>query len=79
MPKFPYDAMVAMLTQSAAAFDDHYAFRQDSCSTSQKDYDWQIRFETARLHCPAVEYLQAARARRMGDERVAKSIRTIRR
>src|SRR5467141_4329600 len=41
MPKFPYDAMVAMLTaESAAAFDELTRTGKDKLLTSQKDYDW---------------------------------------
>jgi Asp-tRNA(Asn)/Glu-tRNA(Gln) amidotransferase A subunit family amidase len=64
MPKFPYDAMITMLTaESAAAFDE--------LLTSQKDYDWPNTFRTARF-IPAVEYIQAARARRLVMDEVAK-------
>jgi Asp-tRNA(Asn)/Glu-tRNA(Gln) amidotransferase A subunit family amidase len=72
MPKFPYDAMVTMLTaESAAAFDDLTRSGKDKLLTSQKDYDWPNTFRTARF-IPAVEYLQAARARRMAMDAVAK-------
>src|SRR5882724_8914222 len=41
MPKFPYDAMVTMLTaEAAAAFDDLTRSGKDKLLTSQKDYDW---------------------------------------
>jgi Asp-tRNA(Asn)/Glu-tRNA(Gln) amidotransferase A subunit family amidase len=72
MPKFPYDAMVAMLTaESAAAFDELTRSGKDKLLTSQKDYDWPNTFRTARF-IPAVEYIQAARARRLAMEAVAK-------
>jgi len=72
MPKFPYDAMITMLTaESAAAFDDLTRTGRDKLLTSQKDYDWPNTFRTARF-IPAVEYLQAARARRMAMDAVAK-------
>jgi len=72
MPKFPYDAMVAMLiAESAAAFDDLTRSGRDKLLTSQKDYDWPNTFRTARF-IPAVEYIQAARARRMAMDAVAK-------
>jgi len=72
MPKFPYDAMVAMLVaESAAAFDDLTRSGKDKLLTSQKDYDWPNTFRTARF-IPAVEYIQAARARRMAMGAVAK-------
>src|SRR5216684_403126 len=72
MPKFPYDAMVAMLTaEAAAAFDELTRTGKDKLLTSQKDYDWPNTFRTARF-IPAVEYIQAARARRLAMEAVAK-------
>lgn len=72
MPKFPYDAMITMLTaESAAAFDELTRSGKDKLLTSQKDYDWPNTFRTARF-IPAVEYLQAARARRMAMGAVAK-------
>src|SRR5713101_695431 len=72
MPKFPYDAMVAMLTaEAAAAFDDLTRSGKDKLLTAQKDFDWPNSFRTARF-IPAVEYLQAARARRMAMGAVAK-------
>src|SRR5437660_4940757 len=65
MPKFPYDAMVTMLTaESAAAFDELTRTGKDKLLTSQKDHDWPNSFRTARF-IPAVEYIQAARARRL--------------
>jgi len=72
MPKFPYDAMRTMLTaESAAAFDDLTRTGKDKLLTSQKDHDWPNTFRTARF-IPAVEYIQAARARRMAMDAVAK-------
>src|SRR5204863_307289 len=72
MPKFPYDAMITMLTaESAAAFDELTRTGKDKLLTSQKDYDWPNTFRTARF-IPAVEYIQAARARRMAMDAVAK-------
>ena len=72
MPKLPYDAMVTMLTaESAAAFDDLTRSGRDKLLTSQKDHDWPNTFRTARF-IPAVEYLQAARARRLAMDAVAK-------
>ncbi len=71
MPKFPYDAMVAMLTaEAAAAFDDLTRSGRDKLLTAQKDFDWPNTFRTARF-IPAVEYIQAARARRMAMDAVA--------
>ena len=72
MPKFPYDAMVTMLTaESAAAFDELTRSGKDKLLTSQKDHDWPNSFRAAHF-IPAVEYLQAARARRLAMDAVAK-------
>jgi Asp-tRNA(Asn)/Glu-tRNA(Gln) amidotransferase A subunit family amidase len=72
LPKFPYDAMVAMLSaEAAAAFDDLTRSGKDKLLTAQKDFDWPNTFRSARF-IPAVEYIQAARARRMAMDAVAK-------
>jgi len=72
MPKLPYQAMVVMLTaEAAAAFDDLTRSGKDKLLTAQKDYDWPNTFRSARF-IPAVEYIQAARARRMAMCEVAK-------
>jgi len=72
MPKFPYQSMLSMLfAESAAAFDDLTRSGRDRLLTSQKEFDWPNTFRTARF-IPAVEYIQAARARHMAMEAVAK-------
>ena len=72
LPDFPYDAIRAMLiAESAAAFDDLTRTGRDKLLTSQKDYDWPNTFRTARF-IPAVEYIQAARARTLVMEAMAK-------
>jgi Asp-tRNA(Asn)/Glu-tRNA(Gln) amidotransferase A subunit family amidase len=72
IPKFPYDAITAMLTaESAAAFDELTRTGRDKLLTSQKDYDWPNAFRSARF-IPAVEYIQAARARRLLMQATAK-------
>jgi Asp-tRNA(Asn)/Glu-tRNA(Gln) amidotransferase A subunit family amidase len=72
LPKFPYDAMRTMLTaESAAAFDELTRTGKDKLLTSQKDRDWPNTFRSARF-IPAVEYIQAARARRLAMNAVAK-------
>ena len=74
MPKFPYDAMVAMLSaEAAAAFDDLTRSGKDKLLTAQKDFDWPNAFRSARF-IPAVEYIQAARARRLAMDAVAKAL-----
>ena len=77
LPKFPYDAMTAMLVaESAAAFDDLTRSGRDKLLTAQKDYDWPNTFRSARF-IPAVEYIQAARARTMLMEATAKVFEDI--
>jgi Asp-tRNA(Asn)/Glu-tRNA(Gln) amidotransferase A subunit family amidase len=72
MPKLPYWPMVTMLSaESAAAFDELSRSGRDKLLTSQKEYDWPNTFRTARF-IPAVEYIQASRARRLAMEAVAK-------
>ncbi len=72
LPKFPYSAIRVMLTaESAAAFDELTRTGRDKLLTSQKDYDWPNTFRTARF-IPAVEYIQAARARKLAMEAMAK-------
>ena len=72
LPKFPYSAITVMLTaESAAAFDELTRAGRDKLLTSQKDYDWPNSFRSARF-IPAVEYIQAARARKLAMEAMAK-------
>jgi Asp-tRNA(Asn)/Glu-tRNA(Gln) amidotransferase A subunit family amidase len=72
MPKFPYQSMVNMLSAEAgAAFDDLTRTGKDKLLTSQKPSDWPNSFRSARF-IPAVEYIQASRARRMAMDAVAK-------
>ena len=73
IPKLPYDAMVAMLSaEAAAAFDDLTRSGRDNFLTAQKPDDWPNQFRTARF-IPAVEYVQAARARMLAMQSVAKA------
>ena len=72
LPKLPYEAITAMLVaESAAAFDDLTRSGRDKLLTSQKDFDWPNTFRSARF-IPAVEYIQAARARKLAMEAMAK-------
>jgi len=65
LPKFPYDAMVMMLeSEAAAAFDELTRTGRDKLLTAQGPDDWPNNFRTARFF-PAVEYIQASRARRL--------------
>lgn len=72
MPKLPYQAMVTMLNaEAAAAFDELTRTGKDKLLTSQKPSDWPNSFRASRF-IPAVEYIQASRARRMAMDAVAK-------
>lgn len=72
MPKFPYQSMVSMLNaEAAAAFDELTRTGRDKLLTSQKPSDWPNSLRSARF-IPAVEYIQASRARRLAMEAVSK-------
>jgi len=72
MPRFPYDAMVMMLeSEAAAAFDELTRTGRDKLLTEQGSDDWPNTFRSARFF-PAVEYIQASRARRMAMDAVSK-------
>jgi Asp-tRNA(Asn)/Glu-tRNA(Gln) amidotransferase A subunit family amidase len=63
IPKFPYGAMVPLLTaEAAAAFDELTRSGRDKLLTEQGPSDWPNSFRIARFY-PAVEYIQANRAR----------------
>jgi Asp-tRNA(Asn)/Glu-tRNA(Gln) amidotransferase A subunit family amidase len=71
LPKLPYDAMVPLLTaEGAAAFDDLTMSGRDRLLTEQGVEDWPNLFRTARLY-PAVEYIQANRARTLAIRQVS--------
>ncbi len=72
LPKFNYGALVPMLeAEAAAAFDELTRSGRDSLLAGQEPFDWPNSFRTARLY-PAVDYINAARARRLAMEQVAK-------
>ncbi|HUL15826.1 MAG TPA: amidase [Terriglobales bacterium] len=74
LPKFPYDAMVTMLdAEAAAAFDELTRTGRDKLLTEQGPHDWPNIFRTSRF-IPAVEYIQASRARMQAMEAVAKAL-----
>jgi len=73
LPKFPYDAMVPLLdAEAAAAFDELTRTGRDKLLTEQGPDDWPTTFRAARF-IPAVEYIQANRARTLAMEAVAKA------
>jgi Asp-tRNA(Asn)/Glu-tRNA(Gln) amidotransferase A subunit family amidase len=74
LPKFPYDAMVTMLdAEAAAAFDELTRTGRDKLLTEQGPHDWPNIFRTSRF-IPAVEYIQASRARMQAMEAVGKAL-----
>jgi Asp-tRNA(Asn)/Glu-tRNA(Gln) amidotransferase A subunit family amidase len=74
LPTLPYGAMRAMLTaEAAAAFDELTRSGRDKLLTEQGPNDWPNAFRQARF-MPAVEYVQASRARYMAMEQMAKAI-----
>jgi Asp-tRNA(Asn)/Glu-tRNA(Gln) amidotransferase A subunit family amidase len=73
LPKLPYRAMLSVLeAEAAAAFDELTRSGRDKLLTAQSPGDWPNSFRTARL-IPAVEYIQANRARSLVMEQVAKA------
>ena len=71
-PKYPYQAMRSILVaEAAAAFDDLTRSGRDKLLTQQTRDDWPNTFRSARF-IPAVEYLQASRARTTAMELAAK-------
>jgi Asp-tRNA(Asn)/Glu-tRNA(Gln) amidotransferase A subunit family amidase len=71
LPKLPWDAMVPLLTaEAAAAFDDLTRSGRDKLLTEQGPEDWPNDFRIARFY-PAVEYIQANRARTLAVRQMA--------
>ena len=71
-PKYPYQAMRSILVaEAAAAFDDLTRSGRDKLLTQQTRDDWPNTFRSARF-IPAVEYIQASRARTTAMELAAK-------
>jgi Asp-tRNA(Asn)/Glu-tRNA(Gln) amidotransferase A subunit family amidase len=71
LPKLPYEAMTSLLTaEAAAAFDDLTITGRDSLLTAQGPQDWPNLFRVARFF-PAVEYIQANRARSLAIQQVS--------
>lgn len=71
LPKLPYGAMVPLLgAEAAAAFDDLTLSGRDKLLTEQGADDWPNEFRTARFY-PAVEYIQANRARTLACQQVS--------
>jgi Asp-tRNA(Asn)/Glu-tRNA(Gln) amidotransferase A subunit family amidase len=70
LPKVPWEAMAPLLlAEAAAAFDELTMSGRDALLTEQGLEDWPNQFRIARLY-PAVEYIQANRARMVGIEQM---------
>jgi Asp-tRNA(Asn)/Glu-tRNA(Gln) amidotransferase A subunit family amidase len=73
LPKLPYHAMTPLLeAEAAAAFDELTRTGRDKLLTDQGPDDWPNIFRCARF-IPAVEYIQANRARMLAMEAVSKA------
>ncbi len=71
LPKLPYGAMTPLLTaEAAAAFDDLTLSGRDRLLTEQGPEDWPNDFRVSRFY-PAVEYIQANRARTLAIQQVS--------
>ncbi len=71
LPKLPYGAMTPLLTaEAAAAFDDLTLSGRDKLLTEQGPEDWPNDFRVSRFY-PAVEYIQANRARTLAVQQVS--------
>jgi Asp-tRNA(Asn)/Glu-tRNA(Gln) amidotransferase A subunit family amidase len=72
LPDLPFGAMVPLLTaEAAAAFDELTTTGRDKLLTEQGPEDWPNDFRVARFY-PAVEYIQANRARSLGIRAMSK-------
>lgn len=71
LPNLPWDAMQPLLTaEAAAAFDELTMTGRDRLLTEQGPDDWPNIFRIARFY-PAVEYVQANRARNLAVRQVS--------
>lgn len=74
LPKLPYQPMVTVLdVEAAAAFDELTRTGRDKLMTDQSAGAWPNTFRAARF-VPAVEYVQANRAKFMAMQQVAKAL-----
>jgi Asp-tRNA(Asn)/Glu-tRNA(Gln) amidotransferase A subunit family amidase len=77
LPDFPYGAMTSMLqAEAAAAFDELTRGGRDKLLTEQGPGDWPNTFRVARF-TPAVEYIQASRARLLAIEAMGNIFRDL--
>lgn len=77
LPKLPFDDMVNLLNaEAAAAFDELTMTGRDKLLTAQGPEDWPNTFRVARFY-PAVEYIQANRARTLGIHAMAEIFKEV--
>jgi Asp-tRNA(Asn)/Glu-tRNA(Gln) amidotransferase A subunit family amidase len=77
LPKLPYGDMTPLLTaEAAAAFDELTITGRDRLLTEQSPDDWPNQFRIARFY-PAVEYIQANRARSLAIQQFAKLFQSV--
>lgn len=77
LPDFPSNAISMMLeVESAAAFDDLTRSNRDDLMVRQIKNAWPNVFRTARF-VPAVEYLQASRARTLLQQQMQEAIKDV--
>src|SRR6185312_7217570 len=70
LPRLPWEAMQPLLmAEAAAAFDELTMTGRDRLLTGQNPDDWPNIFRIARFY-PAVEYIQANRARTLAVRQV---------
>jgi Asp-tRNA(Asn)/Glu-tRNA(Gln) amidotransferase A subunit family amidase len=73
LPKLPYEPMVTILNvEAAAAFDELTRTGRDKLLTDQSASAWPNSFRVARF-VPAVEYVQASRAKFLAMQAVEKA------
>jgi Asp-tRNA(Asn)/Glu-tRNA(Gln) amidotransferase A subunit family amidase len=77
LPKFPFNSIRFLLTaEAAAAFDDLTRSGRDKLLTGQESFDWPNAFRVSRF-IPAVEYINANRARTLGMMQTAELFKNI--
>jgi Asp-tRNA(Asn)/Glu-tRNA(Gln) amidotransferase A subunit family amidase len=77
LPDLPYSAMTSLLTaEAAAAFDELTTTGRDKLLTEQGIEDWPNDFRVARFY-PAVEYVQANRARTLAIRQVSELFQQV--
>src|SRR5688572_4471676 len=77
LPDLPYGAMLPVLTvEAAAAFDQLTRSGRDKLLTEQGRGDWPNSFRAARFY-PAVDYVNAMRARSLAIEQMGELFRRV--